>query len=149
VGDCKIDINLLKCRVLGHNRRTEPLRDIGKPAPGKRPMKLVVAIIKPFKLNSVQNALHAVGVSGLTISEARGHGHQKGHSDIYGSVEYVAEFIPKLRIEVITPDNLVSPIVRAIADAAKTGLRGDGKIMVLPLDDLVKIGSSEKGAKAL
>lgn len=112
-------------------------------------MKLVVAIIKPFKLNSVQNALHAVGVSGLTISEARGHGHQKGHSDIYGSVEYVAEFIPKLRIEVIAPDNLVSPVVRAIADAAKTGLRGDGKIMVLPLDDLVKIGSGEKGAKAL
>jgi nitrogen regulatory protein PII len=112
-------------------------------------MKLVTAIIKPFKLNDVHNALHAVGVVGMTVTEAKGHGDQKGHSEIYGAVEYVAHFIPKLRIEVIVKPELASSVVRAIMIAARTGQRGDGKIYVASLDDVHKIRTGETGADAL
>lgn len=112
-------------------------------------MKVVTAIIKPFKLNDVHNALFAIGVSGMTVYEAKGHGHQKGHSEIYGAVEYVAYFIPKLCIEVIVTPELVTSVVRAIMLAARTGQSGDGKIYVTSLDDIYKIRTGETGAAAL
>ncbi len=112
-------------------------------------MKVVVAIIKPFKLNAVHNALHALGVPGLTVYEAKGHGHQRGHSEVFGAVEYVAHFIPKLRLEVIVPDELAAAATRAIMDAARTGQSGDGKIYVLSIDEVVKIRTGEKDKNAL
>ncbi len=112
-------------------------------------MKLVTAIIKPFKLNDVQNALFAMGIRGMTITEAKGHGDAKGHSQIVGAVEYVAHFVPKLQIEVMVPDNLASLVVKAIMEAARTGQRGDGKIYVLTLDEVHKIRTGETGASAL
>jgi nitrogen regulatory protein PII len=112
-------------------------------------MNVVTAIIKPFKLNDVHNALHAMGVQGITVYEAKGHGHQKGHSEIYGAVEYVAHFIPKLRVEVIVTPELTSSVVRAIMIAARTGNRGDGKIYVTALQELYKIRTGETGADAL
>jgi len=112
-------------------------------------MKVVTAIIKPFKLNDVHNALFAIGVSGMTVYEAKGHGHQKGHSEIYGAVEYVAYFIPKLCIEVIVAPDLVDSVVRAIMLSARTGQSGDGKIYVTSLDDIYKIRTGETGPAAL
>lgn len=112
-------------------------------------MKVVVAIIKPFKLNDVHNALYALNVSGMTIYEAKGHGDAKGHAQILGSVEYVAHFVPKLRVDVIVPDNLASSVVKAIMEAARTGQRGDGKIYVTALDEVYKIRTGETGSSAL
>ncbi len=112
-------------------------------------MKVIVAIIKPFKLNDVHNALHSLGIPGLTVYEAKGHGHQRGHSEIYGSVEYVAHFIPKLRVEVIVPDELARPAMRAVMEAARTGQSGDGKIYVLSVEEVVKIRTGEKDKDAL
>lgn len=112
-------------------------------------MKVVTAIIKPFKLNDVQNALFALGVPGMTIAEAKGHGHTKGHSQIVGSVEYVAHFVPKLRLEVIIADNLAPSVVEAIMDAARTGQGGDGKIYVSAIDEVYKIRTGETGTAAL
>ena len=112
-------------------------------------MKVIVAIIKPFKLNDVHNALHSLGVPGLTVYEAKGHGHQRGHSEIYGAVEYVAHFVAKLRVEVIVGDDLVGSAVRAILLAARTGQSGDGKIYVLSVDQLLRIRTGEKDKDAL
>jgi nitrogen regulatory protein PII len=112
-------------------------------------MKLVIGIIKPFKLNSVQNALHSLGVTGLTVYEAKGHGHQRGHSDIYGAVEYEAEFIPKLRVEVVVPDNMVNFAVQALLDSAKTGQSGDGRVIVQSIEQFIKIKTGERDKQAL
>ena len=112
-------------------------------------MKLVVGIIKPFRLNAVHNALHSLGVPGVTVYEAKGHGHQKGHSDIYGSVEYVAEFIPKLCVQVVVPDEMAAYAVQAIMEGARTGQRGDGKIYVQKLEEVIKIRTGEEGKAAL
>jgi nitrogen regulatory protein PII len=112
-------------------------------------MKVVTAIVKPFKLNDIHNALYAIGVSGMTIYEAKGHGHAKGHSQIFGSVEYVAHFVPKLRIEVIVADSLAPSVVKAIMEAARTGQGGDGKIYVTTLDEVYKIRTGETGSAAL
>lgn len=112
-------------------------------------MKLVVGIIKPFRLNAVHNALYSLGVPGVTVYEAKGHGHQKGHSDIYGSVEYVAEFIPKLRIEVVVPDDMAQFAIQAIMGGARTGQSGDGKIYVQSLEEFIKIRTGEIGKSAL
>ncbi len=112
-------------------------------------MKLVAAYIKPFKLNDVHNALHAIGVSGITVCEAKGHGHAKGHSEVLWDTEYVAHFISKLRIEVIVPDTLVSQTVKAIMESARTGHPGDGKIFTLSLDEAYKISTGSTGPDAL
>jgi nitrogen regulatory protein P-II 2 len=112
-------------------------------------MKVVVAIIKPFKLNDVHDMLHSIGISGLTVYEAKGHGHQKGHSEIYRSVEYVAHFLPKLRIEVIVSPELVDRVVEAISMAAKTGESGDGKIYVHSLDQVIRIRTGETDRQAI
>ena len=111
-------------------------------------MKVVVAVIKPFRLNAVHDALHTLGVAGFTVYEAKGHGRQKGHSDIYRSVEYVANFLPKLRVEVIVATGLVDRVVEAIATAARTGESGDGKIYVHSVDQVMRIrnGATDENA---
>jgi nitrogen regulatory protein PII len=111
-------------------------------------LKVVVAIIKPFKLTDVHDALHALGISGLTVYEAKGHGHQKGHSEIYRSVEYVAHYLSKLRVEVIVPDEQVDQIVATISAAARTGQTGDGKIFVQAVEKVIRIRTGEANEAA-
>ena len=111
-------------------------------------MKLVIAIIKPFKLDEVKEALTAVGVSGLTVTDVKGFGRQKGHTEIYRGSEYTVDFLPKLRIEIALSDELVGPAIDAITKAARTGKIGDGKIFVLPLGEAVRIRTAERGEAA-
>ena len=112
-------------------------------------MKLIVAVIKPFKLEEVKDALAAVGVEGLTVSEVKGFGRQKGHTEIYRGNEYTVDFLPKAKLEIAVPDELASAVVEAIASAARTGKIGDGKIFVLPLEDVVRIRTGERGEAAV
>ncbi len=112
-------------------------------------MKKIEAIIKPFRLDDVKDRLTAVGVAGLTISEVRGFGRQKGKSERYRGSEYVVEFVPKVKIEVIVPDDRVERVVGAIEDAARTGTIGDGKILVSPMGDAVRIRTGKHGEGAL
>jgi nitrogen regulatory protein P-II 2 len=112
-------------------------------------MNLVVAIIKPFKLDDVRDALSAVGVSGMTVTEVKGYGRQKGHTEIYRGAEYKVAFLPKIRIEVAAPDGQTNKIVDAIGNAAKTGQIGDGKIFVMGLDHARRIRTGETDADAL
>ena len=108
-----------------------------------------MAIIKPFKLDEVRDALSAVGVQGLTVTEVKGYGRQKGHTEIYRGTEYAVSFLPKLKIEVAVPSDQVDKIVEAISTAAKTGQIGDGKIFVMPLEHAVRIRTGETDASAL
>ncbi|AXV08610.1 Nitrogen regulatory protein P-II [Euzebya pacifica] len=112
-------------------------------------MKLVVAIVKPFKVEDVKEALRDVGVAGLTVSEARGFGRQRGHTEVYRGAEYQVDFVPKSRIEVMVDDDQVDGVIDAITKSARTGKIGDGKIAVLPLEDVVRIRTGEQGAEAL
>ena len=112
-------------------------------------MKLVIAIIKPFKLEDVRDALMAVGVHGMTVTEVKGYGRQKGHTEIYRGSEYTVDFLPKVKIEVAIGDELVKQAVVAITGAAKTGKIGDGKIFVLPLEDVIRIRTDEHGDSAV
>ena len=112
-------------------------------------MKSIEAIIKPFKLDDVKAALNAVAVQGMTVSEVRGFGRQKGHKEIYRGAEYVVELVPKIKIEVVVPDEAVTRVMEAIAKAAKTGKIGDGKIFVLPVEETVRIRTGERGDGAL
>ena len=112
-------------------------------------MKKVEAIIKPFKLDEVKEALSSVGVQGMTVSEVKGFGRQKGHTELYRGAEYVVDFLPKVKIEIIVRDDLVAQVVDAIARSAKTGRIGDGKIFVVPVDDIVRIRTGEKGNDAI
>lgn len=112
-------------------------------------MKLIKAIIKPFKLEEVRNALTAVGVEGMTVSEVKGFGRQKGQTEIYRGAEYVVSFLPKVEIEVVLPDESVAAAVEAIAGAAKTGQIGDGKIFVTAIEQAIRIRTGETGADAL
>jgi len=112
-------------------------------------MKLIMAIIKPFKLEEIRDALTEVGVHGLTVTEAKGYGRQKGHTEIYRGAEYVVNLLPKLKIEVAVNANLVDQVIEAITAAARTGQIGDGKIFVYGLDSAVRIRTGEKDADAL
>jgi nitrogen regulatory protein P-II 1 len=112
-------------------------------------MKRIVAIIKPFKLDEVKEALDRVGVSGLTITEAKGFGRQKGHTELYRGAEYRVEFLPKVKLEVLVDDEKSDAVIDAIVAAARTGRIGDGKIFVSGLDDAVRIRTGERGASAL
>jgi nitrogen regulatory protein P-II 2 len=112
-------------------------------------MKLVMAVIKPFKLNEVREALTDVGIQGLTVTEVKGYGRQKGHTEIYRGAEYAVNFLPKLKIEVAVPNDLVDKTIQAIAEAAKTGQIGDGKIFVYSIDHAVRIRTGESDADAL
>ncbi len=112
-------------------------------------MKKIEAIIKPFKLDEVKEALHDVGVSGITVTEAKGFGRQKGHTELYRGAEYVVDFLPKVKLEVVVEDSRADRVVAAIAGAAQTGRIGDGKIFVLPVDTAVRIRTGERGADAI
>ncbi len=112
-------------------------------------MKKIEAIIKPFKLDEVKEALHDVGVKGLTVTEAKGFGRQKGHTELYRGAEYVVDFLPKVKIEVVIEDNLLENAVEAIQQAAHTGRIGDGKIFVSSIDEALRIRTGEKGGEAI
>ncbi len=112
-------------------------------------MKIVMAIIKPFKLDEVREALTAVGIQGLTVTEVKGYGRQKGHTEIYRGAEYAVSFLPKLKIEIAVNDEVVDKCVEAIADAAKTGQIGDGKIFVYGIEAALRIRTGEADADAL
>ncbi len=112
-------------------------------------MKLVTAIVKPFRLDDVRNALGEVGVQGMTVSEVKGFGRQRGHTELYRGAEYVVDFLPKAKIEVAVPDDLLERVVEAIINAAKTGKVGDGKIFVTPLEQVWRIRTGETGNGAL
>ncbi len=112
-------------------------------------MKKIEAIIKPFKLDEVKEALSEVGIQGLTAAEVKGFGRQKGHTELYRGAEYVVDFLPKIKVEVVVPDDRVARVVEAIAKAARTGRIGDGKIFVLPVDEVVRIRTGEHGDEAI
>ncbi|HEY1092253.1 MAG TPA: P-II family nitrogen regulator [Burkholderiaceae bacterium] len=112
-------------------------------------MKLITAVIKPFKLDEVREALSAIGVQGLTVTEVKGFGRQKGHTELYRGAEYVVDFLPKVKIEAAVSDDVVERVIEAIENSARTGKIGDGKIFVSPLDQVVRIRTGETGADAL
>ena len=112
-------------------------------------MKKIEAIIKPFKLDDVKDALHEIGVSGITVSEVKGFGRQKGHTELYRGAEYVIDFLPKVKVEVVVEDVIVENVIEAITQAARTGRIGDGKIFVLPIDDAIRIRTGDRGADAI
>jgi nitrogen regulatory protein P-II 1 len=112
-------------------------------------MKKVEAVIKPFKLDEVKEALSSIGVQGITVSEVKGFGRQKGHTELYRGAEYVVDFLPKVKLEIIVKDDMVNQVVDAVMKAAKTGRIGDGKIFVLPVDEVVRIRTGERGPDAL
>jgi nitrogen regulatory protein P-II 1 len=112
-------------------------------------MKKIEAIIKPFKLDEVKEALHEVGVSGITVTEAKGFGRQKGHTELYRGAEYVVDFLPKVKLEAVVEDAMADRVVEAIANAAKTGRIGDGKIFVVPVEKAVRIRTGELDEAAI
>ncbi|HWA86874.1 MAG TPA: P-II family nitrogen regulator [Opitutus sp.] len=112
-------------------------------------MKLIVAIIKPYKLDEVKAALGEVGVEGMTITEVKGFGRQKGHTEIYRGAEYTVDFLPKVKLEVVVTDAIVPKAVDAIIRTAKTGKIGDGKVFVLPIEDVIRIRTNERGDGAI
>ena len=113
------------------------------------PMKKIVAIIKPFKLDDVKDALQEIGLQGITVVEARGFGRQKGHTELHRGAEYVVDFLPKVILTVVVTDEQVEPAVEAIVAAAQTGRIGDGKIFVLPVEDVIRIRTGERGESAI
>jgi len=128
-------------------------QDIPPPNPTNKEkensMKLIKAIIKPFKLDEVKDALTEIGVEGMTVSEVKGFGRQKGHTEIYRGSEYTVDFLPKVKLEVAVGDEVVDKVVDAIVTSAQTGKIGDGKVFVLPIEEAVRIRTSEKGDEAV
>ncbi len=112
-------------------------------------MKKIEAVIKPFKLDEVKDALHEVGLQGLTVTEAKGFGRQKGHTELYRGAEYIVDFLPKVKIELVVDDNMVDRAVQAIQDAARTGRIGDGKIFIVPVENAIRIRTGERGSDAV
>ena len=112
-------------------------------------MKMVTAIVKPFKLDDVREALSDIGVQGITVSEVKGFGRQKGHTELYRGAEYVVDFLPKVKIEVVVPEGIVEQVIEAVTKAARTGKIGDGKIFVTPIDQAVRIRTGETGEEAV
>jgi len=112
-------------------------------------MKKIEAIIKPFKLNEVKDALHELGLLGMTVSEVKGFGRQKGHTEIYRGSEYTVDFLPKIKIEIVLPDSQIDAAVQSIINSAKTGKIGDGKVFISRIEDAVRIRTEERGEKAI
>jgi nitrogen regulatory protein P-II 1 len=112
-------------------------------------MKLVEAIVKPFKLDEVKEALTKAGIQGMTVEEVKGFGRQKGHTELYRGAEYSVDFLPKVRIQILVPDDKATTVVGVISDSAKTGKIGDGKIFVTPVEDVIRIRTGEKGEDAI
>ena len=112
-------------------------------------MKKIEAIVKPFKLDEVKEALQGIGIQGMTVTEVKGFGRQKGHTELYRGAEYVVDFLPKIKIEVVVSDQLADKAVQAIVEAANTGRIGDGKIFVMPMEEVVRIRTGERGPNAI
>ena len=112
-------------------------------------MKKIEAIIKPFKIDSLKEAFSSMGLQGMTISEVKGYGRQKGHTEVYRGAEYVVDFIPKVKVEVVTSDDQVEKIIETILTTVKTGKIGDGKIFVLPVEEVIRVRTGEKGEDAI
>jgi len=112
-------------------------------------MKCIVAIIKPFRLDDVREALSETGIAGMTVSEAKGFGRQKGHTELYRGAEYVVDFLPKLKLEIVVGDDQVDPCIEAITESARTDKIGDGKIFVFPVETVVRIRTGERDAQAI
>ncbi len=112
-------------------------------------MKKIEAIIKPFKLDEVKEALHEIGLHGITVTEVKGFGRQKGHTELYRGAEYVVDFIPKVKIEIVLDDNLLEKVVEAIVQAARTGRIGDGKIFISDIGEAIRIRTGETGSEAI
>ena len=112
-------------------------------------MKKIEAVIKPFKLDDVKEALNAIGIQGMTISEVKGHGRQKGHKEIYRGAEYVVDFIPKIKIEIVVAADIVDQVIDTIKQAANTGKIGDGKLFVSPVEQAIRVRTGEKGKEAI
>lgn len=112
-------------------------------------MKKIEAIIKPFKLDEVKEALHEIGLMGITVTEAKGFGRQKGHTELYRGAEYIIDFLPKVKLEIVCPDDMTERAIEAIMAAARTGRIGDGKIFVTPVTDVIRIRTGERGADAV
>jgi len=128
-----------------------PSNKAGSPQAGATsdPMKKIEAIIKPFKLDEVKEALHEMGLQGITVLEAKGFGRQKGHTELYRGAEYVVDFLPKVKLEIVLEDNLVERAIEAIQQAARTGRIGDGKIFVTTVEQAIRIRTGETGAEAI
>ena len=112
-------------------------------------MKLVTAVVKPFKLEDVKQALSTLGLAGLTVSEVQGYGRQKGHTEVYRGAEYSVDFVPKVRVEVVADDTLADKVVDAVVEAARTGKIGDGKVWVTPVDTVIRVRTGERGSDAI
>jgi nitrogen regulatory protein P-II 1 len=112
-------------------------------------MKLIVAVIKPFKLNDVKEALKTAGVQGMTLTEAKGFGRQRGHTEVYRGAEYEVDFVPKIRVEVLVDDSQVSDVLEAVISSASTGKIGDGKVWVVPVETVVRVRTGERGVDAI
>ncbi len=112
-------------------------------------MKLITAIIKPFKLDDVRSALSEIGVQGMTVTEVKGFGRQKGHTELYRGAEYVVDFLPKVKLEMVLPEDVIESAVESITKAAQTGKIGDGKIFITPVDEVVRIRTGETGPDAI
>jgi nitrogen regulatory protein P-II 1 len=134
---------------LGRADYSHPARQVQTKPAREESMKKIEAIIKPFKLDDVKEALTGIGVIGMTVSEVRGFGRQKGHTELYRGGEYTVDFLPKIKIEVVVPDSLVDKVASVLAGAAKTGNIGDGKIFVHPVDTAVRIRTGERDESAL
>ena len=133
----RIILGAWHCRCLEHAREQ------------RCPMKKIEAIIKPFKLDEVKDALSEAGIEGMTVTEVKGFGRQKGHTEIYRGSEYTVDFLPKLKVEIVTADGVANQTVAAILRAARTGKIGDGKVFVMPVDQAMRIRTEEQGEKAL
>jgi nitrogen regulatory protein P-II 1 len=112
-------------------------------------MRKIEAVIKPFKLDEVKEALHGIGIQGMTVTEVRGFGRQKGHTELYRGAEYVVDFLPKIKLEIAVKDEMVDKVIDVIVSAANTGRIGDGKIFVLPMEEVIRIRTGERGADAV
>lgn len=112
-------------------------------------MKKIEAIIKPFKLEDVKEALREIGIQGLTVVEVKGFGRQKGHTELYRGAEYVIDFLPKIKLEIVVTDDMVSKVIETIRESAKTGKIGDGKIFIFPAEDVIRIRTGERGEDAI
>ena len=112
-------------------------------------MRKIEAVIKPFKLDEVKEALHGIGIQGMTVTEVRGFGRQKGHTELYRGAEYVVDFLPKIKLEIAVRDEMVDKVIDAIVSAANTGRIGDGKIFVLPMQEVIRIRTGERGPEAV
>jgi nitrogen regulatory protein P-II 1 len=112
-------------------------------------MRKIEAIIKPFKLDEVKEALHAIGIQGMTVTEVKGFGRQKGHTELYRGAEYVVDFLPKIKVEIAVKDEMADKVVQAIVQAANTGRIGDGKIFVVPIEEAIRIRTGERGPDAV